>query len=69
MSRIRSVHPELFTDEEFVELSMPARVLLIGLGTLAELRQRTGQDGTLEQVFGAITQTEDPVAKARRLLG
>lgn len=42
---------------------------LAGLGTLAELRQRTGQDGTLEQVFGAITQTEDPVAKARRLLG
>jgi len=31
MARIRSVHPGLFTDEEFMGLSALARVLLIGL--------------------------------------
>lgn len=31
MSRIRSVHPGLWTDENFVELSMQARLFLIGL--------------------------------------
>jgi ABC-2 type transport system ATP-binding protein len=42
---------------------------LAGLGTLAELRERTGRDGTLEEVFGALTHTEDPAARVRRLLG
>lgn len=31
MARIRSVHPEQWTDDEFVELSMEARLLTIGL--------------------------------------
>lgn len=31
MSRIRSVHPGLWTDERFVSLSIPARLLFIGL--------------------------------------
>lgn len=31
MSRIRSIHPGIWTDEDFVELSMPARLFLIGL--------------------------------------
>jgi hypothetical protein len=31
MARIRSIHPGLFTDEAFMELSMAARVLLPGL--------------------------------------
>lgn len=31
MSRIRSIHPALFTDDGFMELSMPARLLLIGV--------------------------------------
>lgn len=31
MSRIRSIHPALFTDDGFMELSMPARLLLIGI--------------------------------------
>lgn len=31
MSRIRSVHPGLFTDEAFVQLSAPAQVFWIGL--------------------------------------
>ena len=35
MSRIRSVHPGLFTDEAFVGVSMAARVLLIGIWTEA----------------------------------
>jgi hypothetical protein len=33
MSRIRSVHPGLWTDEAFVELSFPARMLLMGIWT------------------------------------
>lgn len=33
MSRIRSVHPSLFTDEEFMCLSPHAQVLLIGIWT------------------------------------
>ncbi len=33
MSRIRSVHPGLFTDEAFMSASMAARVLLVGLWT------------------------------------
>lgn len=36
MARIRSVHPGLFTDEAFVSLSMPARMLLIGIWTEAD---------------------------------
>jgi len=36
MARIRSIHPGLFTDEAFVGLSMPARVLLLGLWTEAD---------------------------------
>lgn len=36
MARIRSVHPTLFTDESFAELSMAARVLLLGLWTEAD---------------------------------
>ena len=36
MSRIRSVHPGLFTDESFVSLSIPARVLYIGIWTEAD---------------------------------
>jgi hypothetical protein len=33
MARIRSVHPGLFTDEAFVSVSIPARLLLIALWT------------------------------------
>ena len=36
MARIRSIHPALFTDEAFAALSMPARVLLLGLWTEAD---------------------------------
>lgn len=36
MARIRSVHPGLFKDEAFIELSMAARVLAIGIWTLAD---------------------------------
>ena len=42
---------------------------LVGLGSLAELRTTAGQDGSLEQVFGALAQTGDPVEQARALLG
>lgn len=36
MSRIRSVHPGLFTDESFMAASVYARVLMIGLWTEAD---------------------------------
>lgn len=42
---------------------------LAGLGTLDELRAQAGQDGTLEQVFGALTHSQDPRAQAELLLG
>jgi ABC-2 type transport system ATP-binding protein len=38
-------------------------------GTLDELRRRTGTDGTLEEVFRALTDAEDPRAAAEALLG
>ena len=42
---------------------------LVGAGTLDELRALAGRDGTLEQVFSALTQSEDQRAQAERLLG
>lgn len=42
---------------------------LVALGTLAELRSRSGDDGTLEHVFRTVTQAEDPAVKAREVLG
>jgi ABC-2 type transport system ATP-binding protein len=42
---------------------------LAGLGTLDELRALAGRDGTLEQVFGALTHSQDPRQQAERLLG
>jgi len=36
MARIRSVKPEFFLDEEVAELSMAARLLFVGLWTLAD---------------------------------
>lgn len=42
---------------------------LVALGTMDELRTRAGRDGTLEQVFGALTHGADPHAQALALLG
>lgn len=36
MGRIRSVNPRFFTDEDLVTVSMPARLLIIGLGIEAD---------------------------------
>lgn len=36
MARIRSIHPGLWTDETFVELSMAARILYLGILTEAD---------------------------------
>ncbi len=41
---------------------------LVGLGTLAELRKRSGTEGTLEQVFARVAHADDPVEKANELL-
>lgn len=35
MSRIRSIHPGLFTDESFMSATIPARMLIIGIWTEA----------------------------------
>ncbi len=42
---------------------------LVALGTLDELRTRSGNDGTLDEVFRAVTAAEDPQAAADRILG
>ena len=42
---------------------------LVSLGTLDELRERAGSDGTLEEVFGSVTDAEDPARAAERILG
>lgn len=36
MSRIRSIHPGFFTDEDIVSVSMAARMLMIGIGVEAD---------------------------------
>ena len=42
---------------------------LVGLGSLQELRQESGASGSLEEVFGSITRSEDPGTTADRILG
>ncbi|MCC7014358.1 MAG: ABC transporter ATP-binding protein [Planctomycetes bacterium] len=42
---------------------------LVAAGTMEELRQRSGLDGTLEEVFRAVTKSVDPSIKAREVLG
>ena len=41
----------------------------VGVGTLDELRDKAGLGGSLEQVFGVLAATSDPLDQARRLLG
>jgi ABC-2 type transport system ATP-binding protein len=43
--------------------------VLTAVGTLDELRTRSGDGGTLEQVFRTMTHAEDPAVKARKVLG
>ena len=42
---------------------------LVALGTLEELRRESGRDGTLDEVFRAVTDSADPAAAARAILG
>lgn len=42
---------------------------LVGIGTLDELRERAGTEGTLEEVFARVAQADDPVQRAEELLG
>jgi len=42
---------------------------LVALGSLAELRERSGEDGSLDEVFRVVTHTEDPEVAAARILG
>jgi len=55
-------------------MAILAQGKLVALGTLDELRAslssgEAGRDSTLEQVFGAVTRSEDPVEAAKRILG
>lgn len=43
--------------------------VLVGEGTLDELRTSSGSDGTLEEVFAKIAHAEDPAEQAKALLG
>src|ERR1051325_1535305 len=40
MARSRSFHPNMFKDEAFFTLSIPARLLLMGLGTFSDYADR-----------------------------
>jgi len=42
---------------------------LVGIGTLDELRLRAGTEETLEEVFARVSHADDPVKRARELLG
>jgi ABC-2 type transport system ATP-binding protein len=42
---------------------------LVDVGPLEDLRRRSGHAGTLEEVFGVLTRTEDPRESAARILG
>lgn len=46
-----------------------AEGVLVAEGSMDELRHRSGQDGTLEDIFRAVTRADDPVVKARQVLG
>jgi len=50
-------------------MAVLAQGRLVALGSLVELRTQAGRDGTLEQVFGALTHSADPHEQALRLLG
>lgn len=69
MARIRSVHPGLFTDEAFVELSDAAQILLIGIWTECDdqgvfewkpttlrMRLRPVKDGPIEVLLAELVQ-------------
>ena len=42
---------------------------LTAVGTLDDLRERAGSDGSLEEVFASLAAGGDPVAQARKILG
>ena len=42
---------------------------VLSVGSMAELRAAAGHDGTLEQLFRAVTQAEDPADRAAAILG
>lgn len=67
MARIRSVHPGLWTDEDFVGLSEASQIFLIGLGTEADdfglfdwkpttlrIRLRPSKDGSVEPLLAEL---------------
>lgn len=49
-------------------MAIMAEGRVLSVGSMDELRQRAGRDGTLEQLFGALTAAEDPSLKARSIL-
>jgi ABC-2 type transport system ATP-binding protein len=42
---------------------------VVAQGTLEELARRAGRDGTLEELFATLAESEDPGARARQILG
>ena len=49
-------------------MAILARGELTALGTLDELRDRAGTDGTLEEIFATLAEDRDPAARAREIL-
>lgn len=69
MARIRSVHPGLFDDEKFVDLSTDAQIFLVGLYTQADdqgifpwklstlrMRLRPTKDGSIEAILAELAE-------------
>lgn len=71
MSRIRSVHPGIFTDDKFVSVSDAAQIFYIGLMTEADdngifewnpiklkMRLRPARDGSVEPLLSELVEAE-----------
>ena len=70
MSRIRSVHPGLFTDEAFMMLSEKGRLLLIALGTFSDYADRFQWDDAAisNHCGGDVAQSMDELERAGLVL-
>jgi hypothetical protein len=65
MSRIRSIHPGFFTDEDIVHLSVKARLLILALGTYSDYADRfVFDEHALREFCGDIVDSFDELIKA-----
>lgn len=59
MSRIRSVHPAIFADEDFARLPIEARILLLALGTMSDYTDKfVWDEREIKRASGVANVTE-----------